>query len=181
VCVKWSLDTGDTAAVPDLRHKIMACLVRFSDARSDLAGAEIVVGELLSNAVAHTRGPAWISLRWDGVHPLLSVADVGPGFAHLLRHPAVAAANQRDVRGLERLALELHGLDVHGLDLRGLDVRNLAARLPPDPLAVGGRGLYLVTRLALDVAVAPRSTGGTVVSVILDVTRAPGAPPGRLL
>jgi hypothetical protein len=96
--------------------------------------------------VEHTTGPAWISLRWDGTHPLLSVADVGPGFAR----PDVAAG---DV--MER--------------------RTLSPRLPSDPLATGGRGLYLVSRLALDVAVSPRQTGGTVVSVTLDVRRSASA------
>jgi hypothetical protein len=38
-------------------------------------------------------------------------------------------------------------------------------------MAEGGRGLYLVASLALDVAVAPRATGGTVVSVTLDLHR----------
>ena len=50
--------------------------------------------------------------------------------------------------------------------------RTLVPRLPEDPLAEGGRGLYLVARLALDVAVAARATGGTVVSVTLDLQRA---------
>jgi signal transduction histidine kinase len=101
-----------------------------------------VVAELLTNALAHTAGRAWVSLRWDGVHPLLSVADLGPGFA-------------------------MPGTNVH-IDAE----RTLVPRLPDDPLAEGGRGLYLVAHFALDVAVAARSTGGTVVSVTLDLKRA---------
>lgn len=135
--MEWSIEPGDVAAVPVLRRRIMACLAGLAQPGEDLSGAELVVGELLSNAVAHTEGPAWISLRWDGPHPLLSVADLGPGFG-----PGPGAA-----------------------------ARTLDARLPDDPLAVGGRGLYLVTRLSRDVAVSRRSTGGSVVSVTLDLAR----------
>ncbi len=54
---------------------------RIATADADLSDTEIVVAELLTNALAHTTGPAWVSLRWNGLHPLLSVADLGPGFA----------------------------------------------------------------------------------------------------
>jgi anti-sigma regulatory factor (Ser/Thr protein kinase) len=148
--VEWSLEPGDTASVPELRHRIIRCLRQLAEPGSDLTDAEIVVGELLSNAMAHTAGPTWVSLRWDGVHPMLSVADVGPGF---LRAP-------------------MH--DGGGLPAPG-DDRTLRAALPRDPLADGGRGLYLITTLAHDVAVAPRATGGSVMSVTLNLRRAPGA------
>ncbi len=133
--MEWALEPADTAAVPRLRQQIMRLLTRQAEPDADLAASEVVVAELLSNALAHTTGKAWVSLRWDGAHPLLSVADLGPGFP-----------------------VE--------------DDAGLVARLPEDPLADGGRGLYLVAHLALDVAVTNRSTGGSVVSVTLDLTRA---------
>jgi anti-sigma regulatory factor (Ser/Thr protein kinase) len=138
--VDWALEPEDTGGVSRLRHQIMDSLAQLAADNADLGSTEIVVGELLSNAIAHTSGRAWISLRWDGVHPLLSVADLGPGF------PA----------GPEWFDGE----------------RNLIPRLPSDPLSEGGRGLYLISHLALDFAVAARSTGGTVVSVTLDLNRA---------
>jgi anti-sigma regulatory factor (Ser/Thr protein kinase) len=131
-----------------LRHQIMQTLGRIATTDADLSSAEIVVGELLTNALAHTSGQAWISLRWDGIHPLLSVADLGPGFAAGNGIGGAAGAGLIDGN------------------------RTLVPRLPEDPLAEGGRGLYLVARLALDVAVAARATGGTVVSVTLDLQRA---------
>jgi len=143
--VEWALEPADTAAVRRLRHQIMQTLRRIATPDADLSSAEIVVGELLTNALAHTSGQAWISLRWDGIHPLLSVADLGPGFAA--------------------------GKGSGGAELIDGN-RTLVPRLPQDPLAEGGRGLYLVARLALDVAVAARATGGTVVSVTLDLQRA---------
>ena len=138
--MEWTLQPGDPAAVPRLRRRIMERLRHIAAPDADLAATEIVVAELLSNAMSHTTGPAWISLCWDGTHPLLSVADLGPGF--------------------------LVGQDL--VDQR----RTLTPRLPADPMSESGRGLYLVARLALDVAVAARATGGTVVSVTLDIKRA---------
>lgn len=152
--MEWSLEPDDVASVPALRHRIVGCLRTLASPGSDLTDAEIVVGEVLSNAMAHTTGPTWVSLRWDGVHPMLSVADIGPGFARALARDGVLPAADRD--------------------------RTLRAALPADPLADGGRGLYLITRLAHDVAIAPRATGGSMLSVTLDLRRPPGsAPPLR--
>ncbi|HST85519.1 MAG TPA: ATP-binding protein [Kineosporiaceae bacterium] len=144
--MEWALEPADTAAVRRLRHQIMQTLGRIATADADLSATEIVVAELLTNALAHTSGRAWISLRWDGVHPLLSVADLGPGFAS-------------PVAGQPEAIL----IDA---------TRSLVPRLPDDQFAEGGRGLFLVAHFALDVAVAPRATGGTVVSVTLDLQRA---------
>jgi anti-sigma regulatory factor (Ser/Thr protein kinase) len=124
----------------------MQTLGRIAAANADLSATEIVVAELLTNALAHTSGRAWVSLRWDGVHPLLSVADLGPGFA-----PGMTGSPEADL------------IDAS---------RSLVPRLPDDPFAEGGRGLFLVSHFALDVAVAPRATGGTVVSVTLDLEQA---------
>ena len=138
--MEWTLEPADLAAVPRLRRTIMRGLARRASSGSDLGASEIVVAELLSNALAHASGRAWVSLRWDGVHPLLSVADLGPGFP------------------------------TDRPDLIDGD-RSLIPRLPDDPLALGGRGLYLIAHLALDVAVAARATGGSVISVTLDLVR----------
>jgi anti-sigma regulatory factor (Ser/Thr protein kinase) len=152
--VEWALEPADVAAIPRLRQQIMRALGRLAAPDADLGSSEIVVAELLSNALAHTVGRAWISLRWDGTHPLLSVADMGPGFP---------TSERPGLSGLSRL------VNAEG---------TLVPRLPDDPLADGGRGLYLVAYLALDVAVAARSTGGSVVSVTLDLKR-DGSRPGE--
>jgi anti-sigma regulatory factor (Ser/Thr protein kinase) len=121
----------------------MRTLRRLATEDSDLSATEIVVAELLTNALAHTTGPAWVNLSWDGEHPLLSVADVGSAGTRANTTRAQVDAD-----------------------------RTLVPRLPDDPLAEGGRGLFLVAHFALDVAVAPRATGGTIVSVTLDLARA---------
>lgn len=58
----------------------------------------------------------------------------------------------------------------------------LQAELPPDPLAESGRGLFLVSRLAGDLAVAVRRGGGAAVRATLPVDRPPSPdmdPPRR--
>ncbi len=126
---EWLLRPSDTAAVPAVRHGIMDLLRQQAASESDLWSAEIIVAEVLSNAVTHTSGPAFVSLRWEGDHPVLSVWGDGPG-------PALVPAPSE----------------------------------PPDVLADGGRGLYLVASLALDVSVARRS-GRSQVNVKLDIAR----------
>lgn len=133
----WYLETRDPAAVPRLRREIMAYLERHASPGSDTADAALVVSELLANAFAHADGPAWVSLRWDGPHPVISVADLGPGFP-----PELLGRQRRGESG-------------------------------PDPWADGGRGLFLATHLARDLAVAARAAGGSVVKATLDVTREP--------
>ena len=125
--MEWALEPADTAAVSRLRHQIMHNLARIASADADLDATEIVVAELLTNALAHTTERAWVSLRWDGMHPLLSVADLGPGFT------ASAVAGNLGL------------IDAH---------RTVIPRLPDDPLAESGRGLFLVAHFALDVGVA---------------------------
>jgi anti-sigma regulatory factor (Ser/Thr protein kinase) len=114
----------------------MAYLARHAAPGTDTGDAELVVSELLANAFEHADSPAWVSVRWDGEYPVISVADLGPGFPSRLlgRHPVGPAR--------------------------------------PDPLADGGRGLFLVTHLARDFAVAARAAGGSVVRATLDVPRA---------
>ena len=142
----WYLEARDPAAVPRLRREIMAYLGRHALPGTYTGDAELVVSELLANAFEHTAGPAWVSVRWDGPHPVISVADLGPGFPPDLlgRHRATGAG----------------------------------AGAGPDPLGEGGRGLFLATHLARDLAVAARAAGGSVVKATLDVAREPGhAPP----
>jgi anti-sigma regulatory factor (Ser/Thr protein kinase) len=144
IVVDWYLETRDPSAVPRLRREIMAYLGRHAFPGTDTGDAELVVSELLANAFEHTAGPAWVSIRWDGPHPVISVADLGPGFPP---------------------------------DLLG---RHRAAKTVPDPLGEGGRGLFLATHLARDLAVAARAAGGSVVRATLDLAREPGHEPPPL-
>lgn len=133
------VSANDASAVPPLRHEIMTFLRTHTDPAGDLASAELVVAELLSNAVAHGPERARVSLRWDGDHPVLTVADVGRAARGAGRGPA------------------------------------LPADLPADPLADGGRGLYIAEQLSRRLDVQARATGSAV-SATLNLTRRPPAP-----
>ncbi|GAB3284374.1 hypothetical protein GCM10027456_79290 [Kineosporia babensis] len=107
--LSWTLDADDPAKVPHVRRLVMAALRSRASADSDpaeLDAAEVVVAELLNNTFAHTPGPAWIALSWDGPHPLLSVADVGPGFTE---RPELLDEQQQLVPRLPVDAFSEHG------------------------------------------------------------------------
>ena len=78
--MEWAVDGHSAAAIAALRREIAAYLGRHAEPDSDLAGAEIVIAELLSNAFEHAPGPAWVRVIWDTEHPRLEVHDLGPGF-----------------------------------------------------------------------------------------------------
>lgn len=62
-----------------VRRELVDYLRRHADARSDLHGAELAVGELIANVVEHAPGPMWLSLDWSSASPRLEVHDLGPG------------------------------------------------------------------------------------------------------
>lgn len=135
----WYLDGNDPEAGHLLRREVAAYLGRHATPGANLSAAELVVAELIGNAVRHASGPVWVALTWTGAQPELSVADLGPGFS-------------------------------------------LEAHLPDDPLSEGGRGMFLVSSVADDVAVAARRGGGAVVRAVLPLERAAAvsiAPPRR--
>ncbi len=113
---QWSLGAGDTAAVPSVRHGIMDALRRDAVRDADLWSAEIIVAELLSNAVMHTHGPASVTLHWDGDYPLLNVCDDGPGLvmASALRGELPADDLADGGRGLFLVANLARGVTVAG-------------------------------------------------------------------
>ena len=114
--VEWSLDPGDTASVPDLRHRIVGCLRALAAPGSDLTDAEIVVGELLSNALAHTRGPTWVQ---PALGRRRTRCSASPTSARSSRAPSAAG----DLTHRPRTA-----------------TARCTPELPADPLADGGRG-----------------------------------------
>jgi DNA-binding NarL/FixJ family response regulator/anti-sigma regulatory factor (Ser/Thr protein kinase) len=90
--VEWAFDGGNTAAVTALRREIAAYIRRHADEASDVAGAELIVAELVANAAEHAPGPAWVRLLWGDDRARLEVHDLGPGFVmpHGLPEPATS-------------------------------------------------------------------------------------------
>ena len=147
----------DAQTVPPLRREIIGFLRRQARPDGDFASAELVIGELLSNAVAHGPARARVTLRWDGDHPVLSVADVGRARAAASAVHDLAPREQADA-----------GLPDAGLPDAGLP----DAVLPTDPLADRGRGLFIADQLSRGLSVRARATG-SVVSATLDLHRRP--------
>jgi anti-sigma regulatory factor (Ser/Thr protein kinase) len=80
---RWSLHTGDAQSVVAARRAFVAAFSEHSAAPEDVAMAEIVFGELVSNTVRYAPGPVEIIVDWSGPDPVLNVLDHGPGFRHL--------------------------------------------------------------------------------------------------
>src|SRR5215217_6224390 len=78
--MEWAVHGRGVASISALRREIVAYLSRHAEPDSDLAGAELVVAELLSNALEHAPGPAWVRAVWEGKRPRIEVHDLGPGF-----------------------------------------------------------------------------------------------------
>jgi DNA-binding NarL/FixJ family response regulator/anti-sigma regulatory factor (Ser/Thr protein kinase) len=78
--MEWAVDGRSPATIAALRREIAAYLARHAEPDSDLAGAEMVIAELLSNAFEHAPGPAWVRASWEAEKPRLEVHDLGPGF-----------------------------------------------------------------------------------------------------
>ncbi|MCE0537254.1 ATP-binding protein [Kineosporia rhizophila] len=138
--LSWTLDAEDAAMVPRVRRLVMAALrSRAADDcdEAEFDAAEVVVAELLNNTFAHTPGPAWIALSWDGPHPLVSAADLGPGFGD---RPELLDEQSRLVPSLPEDALSEHG---RGLYL----VAELTHDLVVTPRPTGGSVVSVTLRL----------------------------------
>jgi len=78
--VEWFMEAPDERVVRVLRREVLAYLARHAEPGSALEDAEMIVAELVANAVRHGRGPIWVSLDWSAEEPVLTVRDVGHGF-----------------------------------------------------------------------------------------------------
>jgi len=83
----WTLDAGDVHAARSARKAAAAALRAYTDSEEALSAAELVVGELLSNAARHAKGHVCLELsRADG-RAQISVHDTTPAFALDVRRP----------------------------------------------------------------------------------------------
>ena len=78
--VSWDVDASDPSSAAAVRTQFIVFLRRFVAADTDLFPAELILGELLANAVEHAPGPVHVELAWRGEEALLTVRDNGRGF-----------------------------------------------------------------------------------------------------
>ena len=159
----WYLHADDRAAITALRHEVRDYLERHAESGPGIDDAELVIEELVGNAVRHAGGPVWVSLTWSDSEPTFTVRDLGPGFEpDLLQRAAQHPLGVADSAAVQAAAQE----------------SELAS------LAEGGRGLFLVSHLAAVLDAAARRGGGMQVDATLPVRRFPSAsidPPRRTL
>lgn len=78
--VDWYLDTSRPESMPLLRRELAGYLRRHATDPEDVEAAELVVSELVGNALRHAAGPVWVSVDWAQLSPVLTIHDLGPHF-----------------------------------------------------------------------------------------------------
>jgi len=77
----WSLNANDPQAARTARKEATARLREHAASGDVLGSAELIIGELLSNAARHADGNVCLELGIEGGHAQISVHDTSPSFA----------------------------------------------------------------------------------------------------
>jgi anti-sigma regulatory factor (Ser/Thr protein kinase) len=85
--VCWSLDANDALAARSARKAAAAALAALTPDADVVAAAELIVGELLSNAARHADGHVCLELSASDGFVNISVHDTSPTFALEIRRP----------------------------------------------------------------------------------------------
>ncbi|MBV9718494.1 MAG: SpoIIE family protein phosphatase [Candidatus Eremiobacteraeota bacterium] len=85
---RWRFNTDDVAAAGRVREEVLDALHDRGATSQERADAEIVLTELVGNAVRNAPGPIEIVVDWSMSAPVLHVFDRGHGFSHVTGLPA---------------------------------------------------------------------------------------------
>jgi len=99
----WDFDARREEAAHQVKTELLAALQALGPLAPDPIVAEIVFGELLSNAVQHTPGPVRVHFDVRGGHVVLAVEDRDPSFpvnGELTAHPGPPGWDAESGRGL---------------------------------------------------------------------------------
>jgi anti-sigma regulatory factor (Ser/Thr protein kinase) len=77
---KWRFQATSPRCAHDSRLVLMSFLRQHAAADADLFTTELILGELLTNAVEHAPGRIDVRIDWAGDQPTLRVRDAGRGF-----------------------------------------------------------------------------------------------------
>jgi serine phosphatase RsbU (regulator of sigma subunit)/anti-sigma regulatory factor (Ser/Thr protein kinase) len=78
--LSWDFDSRDAHTARAARGHMIEHLKEFTEPGSDIATAELILGELLANTVEHAPGRVHVSLDCTGDEPIAFVSDNGRGF-----------------------------------------------------------------------------------------------------
>ena len=151
----WTTTARNASEGAAIRRAIADYLGARVDKRGPLLEAEIVIGELIANAIRHSPGPICADIEWrDDDRPLLSVHDSGDCFDERPL-PEPLAESGRGLQIVRALAddvgvrrIEPHGCIVSAA-LRLTRQRDVANE--PRPCPKGQRRSNLGCACALDV------------------------------
>jgi anti-sigma regulatory factor (Ser/Thr protein kinase) len=104
----WSYVGSRADQIASVRSDVRRFLEEQADGgHSDLDAAELVVGELLANAVRHGAPPFGVCIDWHEDPPMLCVVDRGPGMRPLYPAPDPQSERGRGLLLVRALAGEL--------------------------------------------------------------------------
>jgi len=83
----WSLNANDARATREARKAATATLREHTASNDALGAAELIIGELLSNAARHADGHVCLELGLADGHAQISVHDTSPAFALDFKRP----------------------------------------------------------------------------------------------
>jgi anti-sigma regulatory factor (Ser/Thr protein kinase) len=73
-------DATDVDALGEARRELSEFLRRHATEAAAAEEAVVAVSELMTNALRHAPGPAWVRIDWAESRPRVEVHDLGPGF-----------------------------------------------------------------------------------------------------
>jgi len=76
---RWLFESSDPSIAREARHELMRFIREHASSSQDVFRTELIIGELLANAVGHAPGLVMIEIDWVGSEPLLTISDTGPG------------------------------------------------------------------------------------------------------
>ncbi len=101
--VRWSFDAREARRAYDVRDAFSESLASFGSG-IDIPAAQVVYGELVSNAVRYASGLVDVEVSWeDPAAPVLVVVDDGPGFSTPGGLPAAESETGRGLYLVSRL------------------------------------------------------------------------------
>lgn len=77
---RWRFDVRSREAADAVRGAFLETLRRDGYPATQRAVAEIILGELLGNAVRYAAGTVDLAVAWEDGHPVVELLDRGPGF-----------------------------------------------------------------------------------------------------